>query len=218
MRNTITQIQEPVNAESEINMPEILNTLAEYMGVTVLMYPDYNLITPFDFSEQAIVESNEPQVQTQEVACEENDNNRILIVFLTYLSAKDDKVTSLLDVNFVSKNWVLGYIFPNMMLERHRLIGMFAPNTRQAFTPEQINEACYVDINGNKAVKLKKVLMAVGLLQVLVKYGYCQILTPREDIAFPNDPPVPIKVDDDLKQLFRGIELPRDMLDIEKDL
>lgn len=24
--------------------------------------------------------------------------------------------------------------------------------TRQAFTPEQINEACYVDINGNKAV------------------------------------------------------------------
>ncbi|PSS11425.1 GTPase [Actinidia chinensis var. chinensis] len=29
---------------------------------------------------------------------------------------------------------------------------------------------------------------------------------------------VPIKVDDDLRQLFRGIELPRDMLDIEKDL
>lgn len=24
--------------------------------------------------------------------------------------------------------------------------------TRQAFTPEQINEACHVDINGNKAV------------------------------------------------------------------
>lgn len=40
----------------------------------------------------------------------------------------------------------------------------------------------------------------------------------QEDIAYPNDPRVPIKVDDDLKQLFRGIELPRDMLDIEKDL
>ncbi|KAJ1376155.1 hypothetical protein SESBI_50249 [Sesbania bispinosa] len=40
----------------------------------------------------------------------------------------------------------------------------------------------------------------------------------QEDIAYPNDPKVPIKVDDDLKQLFRGIELPRDMLDIEKDL
>ncbi|CAI9111112.1 OLC1v1011251C1 [Oldenlandia corymbosa var. corymbosa] len=40
----------------------------------------------------------------------------------------------------------------------------------------------------------------------------------QEDIAYPNDPRVPIKVDEDLKQLFRGIELPRDMLDIEKDL
>jgi transcription initiation factor TFIIE subunit beta len=40
----------------------------------------------------------------------------------------------------------------------------------------------------------------------------------QEDIAYPNDPKVPIKVDDDLKQLFRGIELPRDMLDIERDL
>lgn len=40
----------------------------------------------------------------------------------------------------------------------------------------------------------------------------------QEDIAYPNDPKVPIKVDDELKQLFRGIELPRDMLDIEKDL
>ena len=40
----------------------------------------------------------------------------------------------------------------------------------------------------------------------------------QEDIAYPNDPRVPIKVDDDLKLLFRGIELPRDMLDIERDL
>ena len=40
----------------------------------------------------------------------------------------------------------------------------------------------------------------------------------QEDIAYPNDPRVPIKVDDDLKLLFRSIELPRDMIDIEKDL
>ncbi|RWW44837.1 hypothetical protein BHE74_00049365, partial [Ensete ventricosum] len=40
----------------------------------------------------------------------------------------------------------------------------------------------------------------------------------QEDIAYPNDPKVMIKVDDDLKQLFRGIELPRDMVDIEKEL
>ena len=32
------------------------------------------------------------------------------------------------------------------------------------------------------------------------------------DIAYPNDPRIQIKVDDDLKQLFREIELPRDML------
>ena len=38
----------------------------------------------------------------------------------------------------------------------------------------------------------------------------------QEDIAYPNDPRVPIKVDNDLKQLFLGIELPRDMIDIER--
>ncbi|KAI3669920.1 hypothetical protein L6452_41401 [Arctium lappa] len=40
----------------------------------------------------------------------------------------------------------------------------------------------------------------------------------QEDIAYPNDPRVPIKVDDELKGLFRAIELPRDMLDIEREL
>jgi len=40
----------------------------------------------------------------------------------------------------------------------------------------------------------------------------------QDDIAYPNDPKANIKVDDDLKQLFRSIELPRDMIDIEKDL
>lgn len=40
----------------------------------------------------------------------------------------------------------------------------------------------------------------------------------QEDIVYPNDPKAKIKVDDDLKQLFREIELPRDMMDIEKEL
>lgn len=139
--------------------------------------------------------------------------------------------------------------------------------TRQAFTPEQINEACYVDINGNKAVfdslrnnlkvhydgnrfsykskhalknkdqllilirKFPEGIAVIDLkdayptvmedLQALKGAGQIWLLSnfdSQEDIAFPNDPRVPIKVDDDLKQLFRGIELPRDMLDIERDL
>lgn len=41
----------------------------------------------------------------------------------------------------------------------------------------------------------------------------------QEDIAYPNDHRLPtIIVDSDLKKLFREIELPRDMIDIEKDL
>ncbi|CAL5332326.1 unnamed protein product [Camellia sinensis] len=130
--------------------------------------------------------------------------------------------------------------------------------TRQAFTPEQINEACYVDINSNKAVfdslrnnpkvnydgrcfayKSKHALKDKNQLLILIrkfpegiavidlKDAYPTVMEDlqllsnfdsQEDIAYPNDPRVPIKVDDDLKLLFRGIELPRDMIDIEKDL
>ncbi|PPE01849.1 hypothetical protein GOBAR_AA31141 [Gossypium barbadense] len=177
--------------------------------------------------------------------------------------------------------------------------------TRQAFTPEQINEACYVDVNGNKdvfeglrknpkvnydgkrfsykakhdvknknelLVLIRKYIEGIAVIDLrdaypnvmedlqLVRLGGKALLTPKancfplllrlksafrtpnamengglglkaagqiwllsnfdsqEDIAFPNDPRVPIKVDDDLKELFRSIELPRDMLDIEKDL
>ncbi|KAL8515720.1 hypothetical protein ACS0TY_014413 [Phlomoides rotata] len=58
-------------------------------------------------------------------------------------------------------------------------------------------------------------------LQALKASGQIWLLSnfdSQEDIAYPNDPRAIIKVDDDLKQLFRGIELPRDMLDIERDL
>ncbi|XP_022738130.1 general transcription factor IIE subunit 2-like [Durio zibethinus] len=138
---------------------------------------------------------------------------------------------------------------------------------REAYTPEQINEACYVDVNGNKdvfeglrknpkvkydgkrfsykakhdvknknelLVLIRKFIEGIAVidlkdaypnvmedLQALKAAGHIWLLSnfdSQEDIAFPNDPRVPIKVDDDLKELFRSIELPRDMLDIEKDL
>ncbi|GLU17347.1 hypothetical protein SLE2022_337180 [Rubroshorea leprosula] len=139
--------------------------------------------------------------------------------------------------------------------------------TRQALTPEQINEACYVDLNANKAVfdslrnnlkvhydgkrfsykskhdlkdknqllylirKFPEGIAVIDLkdayptvmedLQALKATGQIWLLSnfdSQEDIAYPNDPRVPIKVDEDIKQLFRKIELPRDMIDIEKDL
>ncbi|QHO58163.1 hypothetical protein HN51_012650 [Arachis hypogaea] len=139
--------------------------------------------------------------------------------------------------------------------------------TRQALTPEQINEACYVDMKANKDVfdnlrknpkvnydgqcfsykskhNLKDKIQLLHLIRkfpegiavIDLKDSYPTVMEDmqalkavrqiwllsnfdsQEDIAYPNDPRVPIKVDDDLKQLFRNIELPRDMIDIEKDL
>ncbi|KAG8088246.1 hypothetical protein GUJ93_ZPchr0010g9719 [Zizania palustris] len=58
-------------------------------------------------------------------------------------------------------------------------------------------------------------------LQALKAAGEVWLLSnmdSQEDIVYPNDPKAKIKVDDDLKQLFREIELPRDMVDIEKEL
>ncbi|XP_024962296.1 general transcription factor IIE subunit 2-like [Cynara cardunculus var. scolymus] len=139
--------------------------------------------------------------------------------------------------------------------------------SRQSFTAEQINEACYVDVKGNKAVfeslaKNPKVnyegkrfsykskhnvrdqkellrlvrTFAEGIAVADLKDAYPTVMEDlqalkaarqiwllsnfdsQEDIAYPNDPRVPIKVDDELKGLFRAIELPRDMLDIEREL
>ncbi|XP_051150949.1 uncharacterized protein LOC127265263 [Andrographis paniculata] len=139
--------------------------------------------------------------------------------------------------------------------------------SRHAWTPNEINEACYVDINANKAVfdslknnpkvsydgmhfsykskhdvKDKSQLLVLirkfpeGIAIIDLKDAYPTVMDDlqslkasgkiwllsnidsQEDIAYPNDPRAVIKVDDELKQLFRGIELPRDMLDIEKDL
>jgi len=139
--------------------------------------------------------------------------------------------------------------------------------TRQALTPAEINEACYVDINANKGVfeSLKKnvkvnydgyrfsykskhdlkdkheLLVLIrkapeGVAVIDLKDAYSSVLDDlqelkangdvwllsnydsQEDIVYPNDPKVKIKVDDDVKQLYREIELPKDMVDIEKDL
>ncbi|MCL7027407.1 hypothetical protein MKW94_012395 [Papaver nudicaule] len=139
--------------------------------------------------------------------------------------------------------------------------------TREAFTAEQINEACYVDATNNKEVfdrltnndkvfydgkrfsykpkydiRNQKALLQFirdypnGIrigdvsdaypavmedLQALKASGDVWLLSnsdSREDVAYPNDPKINIKVDADLKVLFRGIDLPHDMIDIEKDL
>ncbi|KAK4719071.1 hypothetical protein R3W88_017409 [Solanum pinnatisectum] len=57
--NTFPPIQEPMipdfaNVKSNITMPEIYGTLAEYMDADVLMNLDNKLINAFDFSKQAI--------------------------------------------------------------------------------------------------------------------------------------------------------------------
>ncbi|KAK1354384.1 TFIIE beta domain-containing protein [Heracleum sosnowskyi] len=57
-----------------------------------------------------------------------------------------------------------------------------------------------------------KALKAAGEIWLVSNSG-----SAAEDMAYPNNHRA-IEVDDDLKQLFRGIELPRDMIDIEKDL
>ncbi|KAL6867216.1 hypothetical protein ACP4OV_015240 [Aristida adscensionis] len=40
----------------------------------------------------------------------------------------------------------------------------------------------------------------------------------QEGMTYPNDPRSKFRIDEDLRQLYQGIELPRDMLDIEKEL
>ncbi|KAL5219171.1 hypothetical protein ABZP36_019855 [Zizania latifolia] len=139
--------------------------------------------------------------------------------------------------------------------------------TRQGLTAEQINEATYVHINGNKAVfdslrnnpkvhfdgkrfyykskhdlNGKDQLLSLirkcpeGLAVMEVKDAYLTVLEDiealktsgeiwwvsskdsQQAVVYPNDHRLSTYVDDDVKQLFRTIELPRDILDIEKEL
>ncbi|KAL1205302.1 hypothetical protein V5N11_011584 [Cardamine amara subsp. amara] len=136
---------------------------------------------------------------------------------------------------------------------------------RQALTPEQINEACYVDMHANKAVfdslrnnpkayydgrrfsykathdvKDKRQLLSLvnkypnGIAVIDLKDAYPKVLedlqalkasgeiwllsNSQEDVAYPNDLKSEIQVDDDFKALFRDIDIPSDMLDVEKEL
>ncbi|KAF0912819.1 hypothetical protein E2562_019409 [Oryza meyeriana var. granulata] len=140
--------------------------------------------------------------------------------------------------------------------------------TRQSFTAEQINEATFVHIHGNKEVfdrlrnnpkvhfdgnrfsykskydlNGKDQLLSLirkfleGLAVADVKDAYLAVLEDlkalkasgdvwlvsttksQEGIVYPDiDPRSNLKLSDDVKQLARSIKLPRDMLDIEKEL
>ena len=57
------------------------------------------------------------------------------------------------------------------------------------------------------------------ILQALSASGDIYLLSnSQEDIAYPNDFKCEIKVDDEFKALFRDINIPNDMLDVEKEL
>ncbi|KAK9060092.1 hypothetical protein SSX86_020796 [Deinandra increscens subsp. villosa] len=139
--------------------------------------------------------------------------------------------------------------------------------SRQSFTAEQIYNACYVNVKGNKtvfdslaqnpkvqydgkcfsykpthSVRNQKELLelirefAFGIAVADLKDAYPTVMEDlqalkvknliwllsrsdsKEEIAYPNDHNIHIKVDDELKKLFRSTELPKDLLDIHRDL
>ncbi|MCO5553407.1 hypothetical protein L7F22_006928 [Adiantum nelumboides] len=138
---------------------------------------------------------------------------------------------------------------------------------RQALTPKQIEDICFVDVTNNKDVfdslknnvkvsfdgerfsyKSKHDLKSKQDLLVLIrkvpegiptgdlKDSYPAVLKDlqelkasgqvwlilnndsQQDVVYPNDPKVQIKVDDDIKQLIRSIETPREFVDVEREL
>ncbi|EOA19136.1 hypothetical protein CARUB_v10007807mg [Capsella rubella] len=141
--------------------------------------------------------------------------------------------------------------------------------TRQAYTADQINKACYVDMNANKAVfdSLRKnpkvhydgrrfsykathdVMDKSQLLSLVNKYpngidvadlkdAYPNVMedlqalkdsddifwltskytVSKEGIAYPNDIKYPFQVDNEFKALFCDMDIPNDMMDVEKEL
>ncbi|CAL5404974.1 unnamed protein product [Camellia sinensis] len=218
-----------------------------------------NALTKFEKSDDdaSIAGSNhEHQVSQNSASCFEDNVKIICLENLAQMSVEETLTARLCKVIRGGEVHQAISFFQMVVFSQAKERG-----TRQAFTPEQINEACYVDINSNKAVfdslrnnpkvnydgrcfayKSKHALKDKNQLLILIrkfpegiavidlKDAYPTALKAagqiwlllnfdsQEDIAYPNDPRVPIKVDDDLKLLFRGIELPRDMIDIEKDL
>ncbi|CAL5356053.1 unnamed protein product [Camellia sinensis] len=224
-----------------------------------------NALTKFEKSDDdaSIAGSNhEHQVSQNSASCFEDNVKIICLENLAQMSVEETLTARLCKVIRGGEVHQAISFFQMVVFSQAKERG-----TRQAFTPEQINEACYVDINSNKAVfdslrnnpkvnydgrcfaykskhalkdknqllilirKFPEGIAVIDLkdayptvmedLQALKAAGQIWLLSnfdSQEDIAYPNDPRVPIKVDDDLKLLFRGIELPRDMIDIEKDL
>ncbi|XP_019089413.1 PREDICTED: transcription initiation factor IIE subunit beta-like [Camelina sativa] len=140
--------------------------------------------------------------------------------------------------------------------------------SREAYTAEQINKACYVDMKANKDVfdRLKKnprvhydgrrfsykarhdIKDKSQLRSLVFKYqngidvadlkdAYPNIMedlqalaasgdifwmtvntVSKEGIAYPNVEDYPFKIDNELKAIFRDMDVPSDMLDVEKEL
>lgn len=67
-------------------------------------------------------------------------------------------------------------------------------------------------LSSDKCLVLAQGLREAGQLWVLPN------LDVQDEIVYPNDPKAVIKVDKDIKDLVRGIELPRDPGDIEREL
>ncbi|KAG2679142.1 hypothetical protein I3760_11G037300 [Carya illinoinensis] len=99
------------------------------------------------------------------------------------------------------------------------IVSAFRPSQTPTHSPQTI----YI-YEGTKDQKDRQPIClcdTFSLQQALKAGGQIWLLSnfdSQEDIAYPNDPRLPLKVDNDLKQLFRGIEMPRDMIDIERDL
>ncbi|KAK2631093.1 hypothetical protein EUGRSUZ_L03418 [Eucalyptus grandis] len=104
------------------------------------------------------------------------------------------------------------------MLSNKAVFDNLANNPKVYYDGQQFSYESKHDLKDkNKLLKLIRSYME-GIKVIDLKDAYPTVMEDLQDIAYPNDPKVPIKVDDDLKQLFRSIELPRDMIDIENDL
>ncbi|KAG2266291.1 hypothetical protein Bca52824_073370 [Brassica carinata] len=82
-----------------------------------------------------------------------------------------------------------------------RVIGLLY-ETRQTFTPEQINQNCYVIMLANKAV--------FDSLMNNAKVYYMR--------GVPNDFKPQVEVDDEFKSMLQDIDIPSNLLDVEKEL
>ncbi|XP_078153028.1 uncharacterized protein LOC144548199 [Carex rostrata] len=151
---------------------------------------------------------------------------------------------------------------------RMKLVIDLLYKTRDALTPEEIYNGCYVNIHDNKNeihdslrnnpkvffdgkrfsykskhdLKGKDDLLRLirrnveGLPVIDVKDSYTSVMDDlmalkvenlvwlvtsidsEEDIVYPNEPKFVVRIDNDIKQTFFATDLPRDFIDVEKEL